>query len=840
MVNICTGFGGTDSHALRLSDGRLNPSDNAGKPYQTITMEEVWAMLSDPPTVAKERAQWIIPSEYHQHDARTFEVQRDEGKFSSFLCWDVDKGNFELGFVIQTVRQSLGHGVAFVVYSSRGSKPDQKKWRVLVPHSQPLNGSGYIAVQQTFFEDLESLGLVLDSTLARPAQLVYLPNRGEHYEWYAEPGHLLGLRGHRLQGVFTAKLADQNARTQAQQSSKEIKGTLSWLGAFERKHPTHELLTLYGFEPQADGIHWISPLSASRSKSSFMLYEDGGWISLSDGDIAAKLGRPTPSGNRMGDGFDLFVHFNCHGNRDTGMAYAEECWREENRFWFEHGQEVYLGLERIGDKLGPAGQRQAVIESAKIVEEMKAEEPDLVDNENDWDIPWPPGVTGELAKYVYSASSRPVKQFAIGMALYIVSGMAGRQYNIEGMGLNLYMAIVGNSGTGKGEARRAAKRIYGAIGMAAHDPGGVSAVYNNDFPASAAGLRKMFDENNLAKAMYKEDADAILEMLTNTMPGGNGDLLRSAMSDYWDHAGEGNHTGAVSYAKKEDSTQSISSPSLTVGLDLQVDPFNRFLGHQVVMSTGFASRFLYLVRYGKRMHAQRNRRKDLPTGLVNHLAALWNSIRMQGQAVKHIGWAPGVEEDFHAFDYEMTERVNAGTPEQEIVIRAHINAARIAAGIAVMADQSNPVISQEMFDWAKLFVLKGYDECTKILATGEAGTGERVRVAKALKAITDYVQMPQGKRATYRVPKSLDTLDDVICETYMVERLFRVGDFKGSDTGLTSQDLVRRTIDELVRQEYLLATDRVQLAEQRNVIVKASTTQKLYLIGPAFTKSRKG
>lgn len=834
MQAVCTGYGASDTHALILNTGKPNPHSSAGKPYQTITADQIMAMIADPPTVDKERGQWIIPSTYAEHDARSHSVQRLHGSYP-WMVADIDRGNPSLEQVQGACRQALGEAAYFVVYSSRSATEQNRKWRVLLPLASALTGTEYGAYQAAWFDGLEKGGLELDRTLERAGQLVYLPNRGEFYQWAASGSVLLDVRAHPMAGRAKQYLEVQAAVTAG---TSKTEGARSHLAAFRRKHSIQELLALYGYVQRPGTNHWRSPLSQSGSYST----QDRGdhWISLSHNDAAAGLGKATANGHRYGDAFDLYVYYNCAGNREVAEQYARQCLREEDDARYgdatvEHGREVWFGLISIGDKLGPAGHKQAMMDAAARVEELKTPEPEIVDEEHDWDIEWPPGIAGEMAKHIYRSSSRPVKQYAIGMALYILAGMAGQRYNVEGFGINLYMALVGNSGTGKGESRRNAKRIYGAVGMAAQDPQGVAEVYDHDFPASAAGLRKMFDEVNGTRAIYKEDADAIIESLTNAQPGSNGDLLRAALSQFYDQSGAGLNLGAVRYARAEDSTSMVVSPSLTVGFDLQVDPFKRFLGHGVVLSTGIGARFLYIIRYGKRMHSQKDRRAEIPPAMIEHLKLIWNGIRTQANTTINVGWTPGANKAFHDMDDQMTDRIRDGRPEEDLLNRAHMNAARVAACLAIGINQISPVIDEEMFGWARRFVMKGYDECLKLMVSGEVGSGERVRVAKAVQAIRDYIKMPAGRRhAVYRVPKGLDRLDDVICERYFLERLTKLADFKGSDIGLTSEDIVRRTLQELIRQEYLVETDRTKVGELKGIILDGRLRQPLYLIGSAL------
>jgi hypothetical protein len=61
----------------------------------------------------------------------------------------------------------------------------------------------------------------------------------------------------------------------------------------------------------------------------------------------------------------------------------------------------------------------------------------------------PPGLVGDIARFIYDQAPRPVPEIALVGAIGLIAGIVGRAYNIEGLGLNQYILLLGNTGVGK-------------------------------------------------------------------------------------------------------------------------------------------------------------------------------------------------------------------------------------------------------------------------------------------------------------------------------------------------------------------------------------------------------
>jgi hypothetical protein len=334
-VKLASGFGWKDTHAL-LVDGKPNPSTKAGQDYNGITGAQIAAMVANPPCVDKEKAQWVIPSTYLHHDARDHEIQRQNGMFR-MLVLDVDENDLSLDFLMETVQQVVGQGVSILAYSTKSSKPGDRRWRVIVPVQDPISGEDYPDTSRAFFDclvDASKGELIPDRALSRVGQIFYLPNRGEFYEHrivkasrlHLTAAHPITVRMMDTRDRLAVAKAEADARRAHKAAERAARGAdldAQPTEVFNDRHDVATLLARYGYKQDGQSNHWRSPYQKSGSYATQA--HDGYWVSLSGSDADMGLGAASSNGNRYGDAFDLYVHFEHGGNFTKAVrAYAEE------------------------------------------------------------------------------------------------------------------------------------------------------------------------------------------------------------------------------------------------------------------------------------------------------------------------------------------------------------------------------------------------------------------------------------------------------------------------------------------------------------------------------------
>jgi hypothetical protein len=176
--------------------------------------------------------------------------------------------------------------------------------------------------------------LIVDRALAGPAQLVYLPNRGEFYEYKADKAAKLDLtpdhaiiqhREAKRAALARAEAEAKIARDRriADRKAKMQAGDVPPVDHFNTAHSVADLLARYGYIQDGSSRDWQSPMQQSGSYAT----RDFGdyWVSLSGSDADAEIGAKTKDGNRHGDAFDLYCHFEHDGDsRAAVRAYAQE------------------------------------------------------------------------------------------------------------------------------------------------------------------------------------------------------------------------------------------------------------------------------------------------------------------------------------------------------------------------------------------------------------------------------------------------------------------------------------------------------------------------------------
>ncbi|MFD0982839.1 AAA family ATPase, partial [Tropicimonas aquimaris] len=290
--------------------------------------------------------QWIIPSRYCGWDGRVFEVQRNRGEFG-LIGLDFDgtaeqpaNSAKEIGAALRAV---FGEDATRLYYSSSRATEANPKARVILPLADYIPGRDWPDTMEAVHQLLEEHGLRPDPALERTGQLIFLPNRGDHYRTSHKglapveltPDHPViqrreANRAARLEAERTAQ--EERAWKSAERRAKfHTTGLESPVDHFNKAHSIEGLLGRYGYAARGNGRDWRSPDSTSGS---FALRDYGEyWVYM--GSAMEDVGRKSAAGYSTGDAFDLFVYHE-HGGDYTAAVrgYSKEAGlRQQDTDW---------------------------------------------------------------------------------------------------------------------------------------------------------------------------------------------------------------------------------------------------------------------------------------------------------------------------------------------------------------------------------------------------------------------------------------------------------------------------------------------------------------------------
>jgi hypothetical protein len=303
-AQFCSGIG-----QFHSPNNTRNP-----QPYQTTTLDEIEAMALNPPCVEKPAAQWAILSTL---PSRVHAEQRVHGQFWA-ACADIDKNPMGFDRCVATV-QLLFPATKFIAYTTRSATFENQKCRIIILLAGLSPGTRYPTLQKILNDRLEQAGITPDRATERVAQVCYLPNQGDYYQYHIEPGRPLD-----WQTDFAAELAAEQSRQEAAEralaerreqarlkaAERMATGTLSPIDAYNQAFTIEDCLLEYGY--QDCGNRWLSPNSESGNPG--VIVRDGKWFSSHESDRATV--------GAFGDAFDLFANYEHNGDRIAALKSA--------------------------------------------------------------------------------------------------------------------------------------------------------------------------------------------------------------------------------------------------------------------------------------------------------------------------------------------------------------------------------------------------------------------------------------------------------------------------------------------------------------------------------------
>ena len=329
------------SRPVVFFNGTYDTHIKTGDDYDTATLASLFTL--EPANADKMAGPAFIPSIYHDYDAREHGVQRVRGQYVALTC-DIDKGNVAPRQVQDLVRGFCGDA-AWLIYSSPNARPNDRRWRIIIPLENPVWFADWNDAQNALFNFLAGAGIECDRALERAAQPVFLPNvpdthkSGEplrdsdgkplYYQRATTGTNAQGLsldEGPVQAGIIAIrrKRAEDDAEREVLRAEAEkrraSRDTVTGgeiIEDFNRSARIADLLSNYGYEQcPRNAEDWRSTYQQGETYATRIISDK--WVSLSSSDASAGLGAQCATGC-YGDAYDLFVHFEHKGNHKAAF-----------------------------------------------------------------------------------------------------------------------------------------------------------------------------------------------------------------------------------------------------------------------------------------------------------------------------------------------------------------------------------------------------------------------------------------------------------------------------------------------------------------------------------------
>lgn len=454
--------------------------------------------------------------------------------------------------------------------------------------------------------------------------------------------------------------------------------------------------------------------------------------------------------------------------------------------------------------------------------------------EPEFTITLPPGLMGEIASFIFASSPRPVPEVSLAAAIGLMAGICGRAYNISGTGLNQYILLLAMTGAGKEAMAEGIDKLMSDIKMQV--PTSTSFIGPAEI-SSGAALFKYLGNTSQSFVSLLGEFGLRIKQLSAVNANGAEVSLRRMILDLYNKSGYNRVLAASAYSKKEDSTNSVPSPSFSILGESTPERFYEVLNEDMI-SEGLLPRFLLIEYKGGRVANNENRASIKPQReLLERLAQLTAQCEginhSQPRRVIDVRADEAASKFLYDFDKEADAKINSADKDviRQLWNRAHIKVLKLAALIAVGEHMYDPVININTVIWAANLVRNDIATLTKRFEDGEIGgnTFELNQHKDITRIIKEYCTKDFSYVSKYNALEKMHK-DRVLTNNYLTLRLSRMASFRNDRMGATLA--LSRAVKNLIDNGYLSLINSVEMS------AKYHTNMKSYKIHPSILEDQ--
>lgn len=364
------------------------------------------------------------------------------------------------------------------------------------------------------------------------------------------------------------------------------------------------------------------------------------------------------------------------------------------------------------------------------------------------EISAPDGLIGDIARFIYDAAPRPVPEIALVGALGLMAGICGRCYNISGTGLNQYLLLLANTGTGKEACASGIDKLIAEVRFSV--PDAVKFIGPGEISSPQALIKYLAKESTSFVSIIGEFATP-LKRMTGINADGNQAGLRKVYRDLYGKSGQGSSAKPIIYSERDKNTSIIESPSFSIVGESNPDEIYNLMSHQLI-TDGLLPRFTIIEYSGHRPMLNKSAWTVKPSerlierlaGLCAHSCQLNNTnscidVQLSDEAKQLM--------DKFNLKCDLEHRRSENETTRHLWTRGYLKAMKLAGLLAVGTNYIIPVVSESQARWAIELCEGDIVNLLKKFDSGEVGEPQvQSEQLKDLKrAVGKYCKDPWAK-----------------------------------------------------------------------------------------------
>ena len=404
----------------------------------------------------------------------------------------------------------------------------------------------------------------------------------------------------------------------------------------------------------------------------------------------------------------------------------------------------------------------------------------------------PPGLVGDVSRWIESAAFMPMRETAVVAALSWVAGVAGRSFNTHtGLGLALNLAIVAPTATGKEGLGDAHDALFAAV---AKHVEGVYTFQGGHFASGQAFARIIAKTPCFVSVI--DEFGVFIHRMTSGKPNDAQLAFLGMLLQISTKGGAGKRFQGTSFSDSKKDVGTVLSPNPTiVGSTTASTLFDKLAAAHV--RNGLLPRFVIFEYKGRGAPERSGPPPHVPGGLCLRLAQLAGAVVTSEQNSAPPLAVPidrAAREVLRAFK----ATVRAYEPDSlrwDLFTRAPANALKIATLLAIGKNPTgNPSMPTcEVGEPEMVWAIQTVQRCTEAVATrfeaGDTGSEDGAKIARVEAVIAGI----RDKRVTLRVNVAAREVG-IVTESCLWQNVKEKFDGKDKDFVGVIAGLIRRGI----------------------------------------------